>query len=39
MGLPIVRHLPRPVRQNFIRQAFDMDPGQNQKSTVVDDPL
>src|SRR5439155_20902845 len=37
--LPIMRHLLRAPRQDLARQSFDLHPRQDQKPSVVDNPL
>ena len=38
-SLPVVRHLSGAVCQNLTRQSFHLHPRQDQKPTVIDDPL
>src|SRR5271157_442853 len=37
--LPVAWHSPCAQRQNLAGQSFDLHPGQNQKSSIVDDRL
>src|SRR5664279_2371816 len=39
LGLPVVWHLPGTQCQNLARQPLDSYPRQNQKTSIVDDPL